>query len=354
MGLVAALLSHLGWRPHADRAHSATAALPFARPVAPRSAPRSAPVAPPSVIEPTDERALLRQSLQAGILDPRFQLLDLDDAFIDEIGRQLVRSRDEIALPPAAVFDVVQMIDHPGYPVRKVAAAIACDPTLAGAVLSRANSPLHRGALPVENVATSVVRLGQRHLRLLLMEIALHSTRVRGRPFEAFSTTLWKHSLLTAQLGRQLAPLAGVDAEHAYMAGLFHDIGCFAALAAARRLALRRERRPSSQTLRATLARYGYELNAAIVARWRLPTVVAGAVAHFREPVRAGEAATLAAVTALANDLSRPLGAWVAQRDVDFTHHPTVVRLGLDPNRLPRASVILELAQKIERVGRLQ
>jgi HD-like signal output (HDOD) protein len=299
------------------------------------------------------EREALFASFRATIVDPRFQQNDIDPRFVDELGAFLARTKEGFAMPPAAAFDVMRLIDDRGYHVRKVAAAISCDPTLAGAVLSLANSPLHRGELEVDSVAGAVVRVGQRHLKLLLLDIALHSTKVRGRPFEPISGALWKHSLLTAQLAHQLAVLARVDPDQAYMAGLFHDIGSFATIAAARRLAQRQERKVSPQTLLACLRRLGYGLNAAIVARWRLPNAVARAVTFRREPEEAQADSRLAMVTELANDLSRPVGAWVETRPIDWDAHRLVRSLGLDPATLPGNATILELALKIEKVGAL-
>ncbi len=334
-------------------------------PAAPRAASTgSAPTGAATATPPDDaqaeaerrrqrEREQLEASFRATIIDPRFQENDVDSRFVDELGDFVARSKEAFAMPPAAAFDVMRLIDDKGYQVRKVAAAIACDPTLAGAVLSLANSPLHRGEIDVDSVPGAVVRLGQRHLKLLLLDIALHSTKARGRPFEAFSATLWKHSLLTAQQAHQLAQRTALDPDQAYMAGLFHDIGGFATVAAARRLAQRQERKLSPQTLLACLRRHGYALNGTIVTRWRLPAAVARAVTHRRQPEAAQEQARLAAVTELANDLSRPVGAWVETREIDWSAHRLVRTLKLDPAKLPSNESILELAQKVERVGTL-
>ncbi len=384
MGLLGTLLERIGWRRAAAKAPATpvgsapprvvvtqtpvAAQPPSPSPSAPQAAaaptPHKAPAptaAPPAALsaEQLDaqrkeqERAAPLHSFQASILDARFQELDVDHRFVDEMGALLQRSRDDFALPPAAAFDVMRLLDNATYPVKKVSAAISCDPALAGAVLSLANSPLHRGSVAVESVPNAVVRLGQRHLRLLLMDIALHSTRVHGRPYEAFSTLLWKHSLLTAQLAHAIAGVVHVDQEHAYIAGLFHDIGCLAALSASRRVALRQERHISPQTLLAILRRFGYELNEPIVSRWRVPEAVARAVANRRDLAKAGDHASLAAVVELANELSRPFGAWVEKREIDLPNHPAVVHLQVDLGRLPDANTILELAGKIERVAKI-
>jgi HD-like signal output (HDOD) protein len=373
MGLLGALLDRLRGRKAAPPTAKTIAPRPVVAPVEPMDpvapaspAPKAAaaavtpaasaaPATPPHPLTKEElERKALLHSFAAGILDPRFKEIDVDHRFLEDFAKLLESGHDDFAVPPAAAFDVMRIVDDAGYPVKKVAAAIACDPTLAGAVLSLANSALHRGAVPVETLPNAIVRLGQKHLRLLLLEIALHSTRVKAKPYETFSTLTWKHSLLTAQLSVVLAGQCGVDADHAYMAGLFHDVGTFAALTAARSLASRQTRRITAQTLLKVIDAHGTALNERVVARWRLPEAVGKAVVHRLAPHEAGDAARLAALVALANDLSRPLGAWVPKRPIDFGKHAGVEVLKLDPARLPDEATILELALKIERVAGLK
>jgi hypothetical protein len=137
------------------------------------------------------------------------------------------------------------------------------------------------------------------------------------------------------------------------MAGLFHDVGTFAVLVAARKLANRQGRAVSPQSLLKLIDAHAHALDEKIVSGWRLPDAVTLAVIHRRSPHDAKESAPLAAITALANDLCRPLGAWVAPRPVDFHHHAAVALLKLDAARLPDEKAILEIALKIEKVAGL-
>jgi HD-like signal output (HDOD) protein len=351
-------LERIGWR-RATATRSEVAVAP-PLPVVAATAPAALARPPVPVVAPMEDEAAkqrrlelvrLRQSFQTGIVDARFRELDVDRRFLEEFASRLAAGQDDFQPPPAATFDVMRMVDDPNYPVKKVAAAISCDPALAGAVLSLANSPLHRGAVPVLSLHDAIVRLGQRHLRLMLLEIALHTTRVKGRPYEALSGLVWKHSLLTAQLAHPLAQATGLDADQGYMAGLFHDVGTFAVLSAARKYATRQGRRLSAQTVVEAMRLHGHESNARVVTRWRLPESVANAVVHHRDFRAAGDDAALAAVTALANDLSRPLGAWVDRRDVDLVRHDATRYLELPGSALPSENAIVEVALKIERVA---
>jgi HD-like signal output (HDOD) protein len=379
MGFFGGLLERIGLRKPAAPARRIgaiarrAAAPPPTKPAEPLETARPVPPAPPEMAAkppaaaprahaPAKDEAQLRReqelkdvrrSFQHGILDARFKDLDVDHRFLEDFRKFLEAGVKDVLVPPAAAFDVMRIVDDPGYPVPKVAAAIACDPALAGSVVSLANSPLHRGSAPVDSVSDAIVRLGQKRLRLLMLEIALGSTRVQAKPYEGFSNLCWKHSLLVAQLAGSLAPSCGQDPDHAYMAGLFHDVGKFAVLTAARKLANRQNRGVTPQTLLKLLDDHACALGERVVGGWRLPAPVAAAVVHHRTPHEAGPASLLAALTELANDLGRPLGAWVPAHPIDFSRHAAVEALKLDPARLPDEKAILELALKIEKVAGL-
>jgi HD-like signal output (HDOD) protein len=318
----------------------------------PMSTKAKAPADPEAEKRALEEAALLA-SFHHGIVDARFLDLDVDRRFVEKFDQMVKSGAELMALPPAATFNVMRMVDEPDFPVKKVAAAISCEPALAGAVLTLANSPLHRGSVPVESLPDSIMRLGERHLRLLLLEIGLHATRVKGRPFEEFSDLTWKHSLLAAQLAHSIATAAQVNAEHAYMSGLFHDVGVLAVLGAARHLALKEQRPITKQTVLQLISRDAEAFEQRVVARWKLPAAVAAGVNHRRKPEEAKEHAPIAAVTQLANDVCRHYGAWAPQKAIDFAAHPALALLKIGVDKLPKRDEVMTIAQKVEKVAQL-
>jgi HD-like signal output (HDOD) protein len=327
---------------------------PPVEPLSPRPmSEKKKPVVDAATEQRRREDAALAASFQHGIVDARFLDLDIDRRFVEKFDVMMKSGADVMTLPPAAAFDVMRMVDESQFPVKKIAAAISCEPSLAGAVLTLANSPLHRGSVPVENLPDSIMRLGERHLRLLLLELGLHATRVKGKPFEEFSDLTWKHSLLTAQLGHCIATTAHLDAEQAYMAGLFHDVGVFAVLGAARHLALKEQRPVTKQTVLQLISHDAAAFDQRVVAKWKLPAAVTAAVIHRREPQGAGEYAPLAAVTQLANDLCRHHGAWAPQRTVDFKAHPALALVKLGVEKLPNHDDLFTIAHKVEKVAHI-
>jgi HD-like signal output (HDOD) protein len=307
--------------------------------------------------DPDEERRqreieALLQSFRRGIVDNRFLDLDVDRRFVEQFDQAIASGASDAALPPASAFDVMRMVDDPQFQVKKVSGAVACEPAIAGAVLTLANSPPHRGSQKVETLHEAVMRLGQKQLRLLLLEIALHTTRVKGRPFEQFSDMTWKHSLLAAQIAYTIAEAARLDPEHAYVAGLFHDVGVLA-VSAWRARWRSRGSVVSKQTMLKLIAAHSEAFNGRVMKKWNLPPAVAAAVVHRGKPEGAGEHAGLAAVTQLANDLCRQHGAWAPQHTVDFAEHPALATLKVGADRLPRRDEVIVMAFKVEKVAQL-
>jgi HD-like signal output (HDOD) protein len=351
LGLFAQLLSRLR---HVEP--TTPAAVAPVEPMAPplRSEKKEAPGGDSDDDRRKREIASLIESFRRGIVDDRFLDLDVDRRFIEEFEKALAANSIDAALPPASAFDVMRMVDDPQFQVKKVSGAVACEPAIAGAVLTLANSPLHRGAQKVETLHDAVVRLGQRQMRLLLLEIALHTTRVKGRPFEQFSDMTWKHSLLAAQFAHSIAERAQLDTEHAYVAGLFHDVGVLAVLGAARVGALKGQRVVSKQTTLKLIAAHSVAFNERVMKKWNLPAAVSAAVVHRQKPEGAGEHAGLAAVTQLANDLCRHYGCWAPQKTIDFSSHPALASLKISADRLPTRDEVFVMAFKVEKVAQLR
>jgi HD-like signal output (HDOD) protein len=335
---------------------------------APSSSPKSAPVDPlPSrskttpmksaattPVEPREkEGGKLGASFRHGLVDARFLDLDVDRRFVEQFDQALKAGPDSMALPSSTAFDVMKLLDETPVDEKRVESAITADAALTEAVTALVASPLHRGEKSPESLTDSIKRLGASGLRLVLYEAALRAACVKGRPFEAFSDLAYKHSLLTAQLARSIATTAQLDADAAYLAGLFHDVGVFAVVGAARQLASGQNRPVSKQTVLRLVSRDAAAFDQRVAERWKLPAAVAAAVVHRREPAGAGDHAPLAAATQLANDVCRHFGAWAPQKAVDFAAHPALKLLKIEADKVPARADVMAMAEKVEQVAPL-
>jgi putative nucleotidyltransferase with HDIG domain len=138
-----------------------------------------------------------------------------------------VRSRADVIgtedLPvwPKAAQMAVMALSDPDTGARDLALIAKTDPVLASGLIRVANSALFGGQRAIGDLTRAVTQIGLSSARKVLLGLAV-------RPLFASSALyrLWRHSLDAANAAHHLANLSGrCDPEHAFLAGLVHDIG---------------------------------------------------------------------------------------------------------------------------------
>jgi putative nucleotidyltransferase with HDIG domain len=122
---------------------------------------------------------------------------------------------------------------------------------------------------------------------------------------------LWEHSEAVARLAYDLAPLAGIDAETAYVAGLLHDIGrlAFVKLPAALRIREQEWLASGFPVVYAETLAYGLDhaaSGAKCLRAWALPESLVNAVGLHHRP--GPDTSPLSGVLTLAEDLAARAG----------------------------------------------
>jgi HD-like signal output (HDOD) protein len=113
----------------------------------------------------------------------------------------------------------------------EIACLIESDPALTAELLSLANSPLFGTASEISTVSRAVTLLGFERIKALTSTVAMRVFARTGRKTAALRNC-WLHSVACALLAGELGTLYGFHKDHAYTAGLLHDIGRFGLLAA--------------------------------------------------------------------------------------------------------------------------
>ncbi len=111
--------------------------------------------------------------------------------------------------------------------VEDLAMVIERDAVIAVKVLATANSPFYRSDSHINSIHETVVRLGFKVTRNLILTIANKSLyQVKNKFFRQFMEKIWKHSLTTAHCAKAIADEKRfLNADLFYTAGLVHDIG---------------------------------------------------------------------------------------------------------------------------------
>lgn len=191
---------------------------------------------------------------------------------------------------PGAVLELLHSFNDEDMNTAALAKKIGQDPALSAHVLKVVNSPFYGVTGQVSSLPEAVMVLGFSSVRSL----ALAASLTNGFPMRAHSGAdprrLWRHSFCCALCAQALAPLARIDAEAAFTAGLLHDIGRIALLAAfperfAAVLEARRQQGLDFDAAEQAVLGFSHAtFGARLLERWRLPASLVYAVEFHHQP----------------------------------------------------------------------
>src|SRR6185369_9809504 len=139
-----------------------------------------------------------------------------------------------IPSPPQLLLRLLQLVDDDQTTMGDLATLVRQDPGLSTKVLSIANSPALRRGSELRSLESCLIALGTRLVRSIATCLSIQSLFERRSGIsEADISGFWVHSLLIAELSRNLAVSAAHPRpDEAYLAGLLHDVGQLILLAA--------------------------------------------------------------------------------------------------------------------------
>lgn len=149
------------------------------------------------------------------------------------VGAELDRCTSFLPPIPAILRKLETEMSSEWVNVSRLANLVRTDPSLAGAVLKVANSPLWRGTEQITEVEEAIQRLGKNNLKSIATVMALKQggfppTGLLGASLHDF----WRHSLLVAAGAVQIVRAESTDhslLDQVWFAGLFHDLGALVA-----------------------------------------------------------------------------------------------------------------------------
>lgn len=183
------------------------------------------------------------------------------------------------ALPPfprVAMNVLEELSAKDDVDARRVTAFIESDVAFAAELLRIANSPLYAFACRVESVQFATVALGYDLVKSLCLTVALRAF-LKGALNTPLLRKCWRHSLATALLAERVANACHLDGEDNYTAGLLHDVGLLALLAANPKeyaAVLARAEKTGHDLAACERNRFDidhYEAGALLAAEWKLP-----------------------------------------------------------------------------------
>ena len=134
----------------------------------------------------------------------------------------------QLDLPPlpGVAERVLCCLGDPKYDAASLTDVIAEDQVIAAAVLRMANSALFAAVTKISSLQNAVTRIGSNAVRTLMMHQAFRAAAFQRKGGDnEFTRMIWERALANGVISRVLGPLAGVNAEEAFVAGLLADIG---------------------------------------------------------------------------------------------------------------------------------
>lgn len=203
--------------------------------------------------------------------------------------KEAVTRISELPTLPVIVVRILELASDPDTSAINLSEVIATDQTLAARLLRLANSAYVAPVEPVTTLTQAVVILGFSEVRNLTLAT---------RAFDAFPLgsseydreQLWRHSIATAMAAERISKTTKTSTEHAYIAGLVHDIGKVtldALFPNAFRQAVkhaRQEHKHLWEGERDALGIHHGEVGGVLAEHWNLPNTVRTAVHYHHEP----------------------------------------------------------------------
>jgi HD-like signal output (HDOD) protein len=261
---------------------------------------------------------------------------------------------NEVSLP---LFDgtslkLQRMIQAHDFDVEQVTRLIASDPALTGDLLRLANSSFFGGIEKVLTVRDAIVRLGVKQVaELVILSGQRKHYRLRDAELHPFVDRLWRHSVGCAIGADWLAGRLrlGEAREHAFLAGLLHDLGKLLLLRVVDDLKSedRLPFEPSETLIQQLLNGLHAEQGYALMQQWSIPEIYAE-IARDHEKPEVDERHLLLQVVRLADRACNKLGIGLRGAEpIDLASRPEVHALRVTPVLLAELEIRLEDAGEL-------
>ncbi len=201
--------------------------------------------------------------------------------------RELSEARTRLPILPSSAVQVIAALNNPLVDAREVERAISQDPTFAAHIIRLANSGSFAIREPARSLESAIRRIGFERTKLYVVALSV------GKMYSSPQLRkIWDHSLVVAQIARQLARASGQSEEEAALLSIIHDIGLIAlfALGAAFEsayLELQVSGMPSVAAEEHLCGVNHAEVGADLLASWKFPKDMSEAVRHHHSPSQA-------------------------------------------------------------------
>lgn len=225
-----------------------------------------------------------------------------------KITNKILEEINELPSFPENIIELIRMCKRDDVHIKHIAQRIMSDPALSISVLKLANSAGFITRKRIDNVFEAVNIIGLKNLNIIL--IASSAVNIMTNRYSSFRE-VWNHCNRVAFYARTLAIQKGFVklADHAFLAGLLHDLGKIILLSTTLKLVewiaditKNREMRTSTVIEEISIGMSHAAVGAAIAEKWNLPHYIIETVKHHHAPLCCDPSfANIVAIVYLAN-----------------------------------------------------
>lgn len=252
----------------------------------------------------------------------------------------VVRTIHRLPALPVVVTQLLASLGRDDVNTDELARSMALDASITARTLQLANSSFYGMARQVASIREAIAILGFRTVRSLVTTVGLIGTFPANTHQRVSANVFWHHALAVAICAGELATRLRLNPDHAYTAGLLHDIGRMVlatqfAEPFEAALVYRAEHDCSLREAEETVLGLDHAaVGHALAAHWKLPEVLQQAVASHHAPLVPGQNA-LALIVVAADAIAHALDLSLYLDDLVPTLPPGLwQQLGLDDNDL--------------------
>jgi HD-like signal output (HDOD) protein len=229
-------------------------------------------------------------SAPASALAPDAQ--EMVDFLVPKVKEMFRQLRPDPASFPTMALQILDLINDPDLDMNELIRAISPDPAIPIYVLRAANSAMVSRGSEIQDLRRAVLQLGTREVGVIAAGVAsksLYDPFLKAE-FEVFGrrwNLMFQNSMAVAMGASQFAFEQQVGrADHAFLAGMFHDIGKTLALRSLARLVLNAEVVPPlpDPVVDEVLEQVHLELGCDLHHLWGLPEYLVNVCQHHHDP----------------------------------------------------------------------
>jgi HD-like signal output (HDOD) protein len=149
-------------------------------------------------------------------------------------GQACVQALVNVASIPAfapVAIQLLNIVSQENIGLNQLAGLIRADPGISIEVLRLANSPLFGARREITGILHAIAMLGLSRIKSMVMTVAVRDFLAPARDSAVFAPC-WRHCLATAFLAEEIAQHGSQDPDSSYTAGLLHEMGQLALIAA--------------------------------------------------------------------------------------------------------------------------